>query len=268
MASIKHYANGLGGTTGSDIAVGGDVQVSGKVYYLGNSVAGNSDANTGLERNKPLATFSAANALLAANDTLDILAGHVESIASSITISDAGVRIVGEGTGSSVPRFTCSGAVVMWDVTGECVHMDNLSFAASTAVPTAVIRISANAFDGVNLSFSCGANDTNRAMSFAVAAGNPVCSLRGCTFTAVAAQPAVGFEVLNNTTSLVMEDCTFDGGSFGWSGYAFKGSVAVFGMNVIGLQLLNGSDVLLPTTSNGYIQTVAVTGDSRIDWTA
>jgi hypothetical protein len=268
MASIKHYANGLGGTTGSAYTTGADVQVSGKVYYLGNAITGNSDANTGLERNKPFATFAHAISVIAAADTLDILPNHAETLSGSVAIGVANIVIVGEGSGSSVPRFTCSGAVNMFNVTAACVYMENIVFPADTAVPTAALRIAGDDFTGKNLRFECGSNDTNRKVIFATAGATGPFTLDGCTFTAVAAQPAIALELTTSTAQLVLTNCTFDGGSFGWSDYALKASAGTFGIHIVGLQLLNGSDVQFPTSSNGFVQTTAATGDSRIDWTA
>ncbi len=267
MASIKHYANGLGGTTGSVIATGEDVQLSGAVYYVGNAVTGNSDANAGTERTLPFATLAHAVSVYVANDTIVVLAGHSEAISSTVTMNRAATRVVGEGSGSTVPRFTCAVAGIMIDITAACVYMDNFAFPASTAASTGRVRISADAVTLNNLSFECGASDTNRALSFAVVAGG-TCKISNTTFTSVASQPAAGFEVLNAITAIQMENVTFDGGSFGWSSYAFKGTAAVFGMTATGINLLNGSHVLLPTTSNGFLQVEESTGDSRIDWTA
>lgn len=270
MASIKHYANGLGGTTGSRVATGTDVQLSGNVYYVGNAVAGASDANAGTERTKPKATIAGAVAVYAANDTIVVLSGHAESITSTVTFNRAATRIVGEGSGSSAPRFTGAATTVIFDVTADCVSMDNFTFPASTAVVTTRLRVPSGAFSGTNLRFECGANDTNAAMIWNDASGGTgaVLTLNGCTWTAVASQPAIGISFTQSTTALYMTDCTFDGGSFGWSDYAWKSSVATFSMTVTGLSLLNGSHVLLPTGSNGFIQTDQATGDSRIDWTA
>ena len=268
MASIKHYANGLGGTDGSVVATGDDVLCSGAVYYVGNAVAGNSDANAGTERAKPFATIAHGMSVAVAADTIVVLSGHSESITTTVTFNRANMRIVGEGLGSAAPRFTGGAATVIFDITAACVIMDNLVFPASTAAVTTRLRVTADDFRGTSLRFQSGANDTNAAMLWNCAGATGPLMLFNCSWTSVAAQPSIGLSFTQSTTQLVMQNCIFDGGSFGWSDYAMKSSTSLFGLDITGHSILNGSHTLLPTGTNGFLQISASTGDSRIDWTA
>ena len=91
--------------------------------------------------------------------------------------------------------------------------------------------------------------------------------MRNSRFAAVAATPAVGLEVINAVSDVTLDNVTFDGGSFRWSDYAFKGSAAVTRLRATRVYLLSGSHVLLPTGTTGTLSVAAATGDSRTDWT-
>lgn len=265
MASIRSYKNGAGGSSGADLAVLEPTLQSGNYFYVGNAVAGASDANAGTERAKPLLTTAQALANAVANDTVVWLANHNEVISTTVVLSKGGMRWVGEGTGSSVPRLTCGGTIAMLDLTAPGQLIDNVYFPASTAVPTARIRVGSTAIRLNALQFDCGVSDTTRALSYITGAGT--LRLTSSRFVSVAATPAVGLEVINAIADLTMDNVTFEGGSFQWSDYAFKGSAAIARLEVTRLYQLNGSHVLLPTGTTGTVIPVGVTGDSRIDWT-
>jgi len=262
--AIKSYVNGAGGSTGADLAILDNTYQSGNYYYVGNAVTGASDSNAGTERTKPLLTLSQAHTNASAGDTIVLLASHAETISSAITLNKAGLSIVGEGSGSSLPRLTCGGAVAMLDVTAAGVLVDNVRFPASTAAPTARIRIAAAGSILQNLVFDCGASDTTRSVSYITGASDA--RLTGSTFTATAATPAVAVEVINALAGLTMDEVTFDGGSFPWSDYAFKGTAAVTRLRATNIYQRIGSHILLPTGSTGVVQISDATGDSRLDW--
>lgn len=265
MASIRSYKNGAGGASGADLAVLSPILSSGVFWYVGNATPGNSDSNAGTERAKPLASSAQANTNAAAGDTIVYLQNHNEVISSSVVLAHTGLSLVGEGTGLSVPRFTCGGTIAMFDVTGAGVLFDNLYFPPSTAVPTARIRTAAADTDMNALQFDCGTNDTNRALSLITGAGTV--RLRNSRFTSVATTPAVGLEVVNAASDLYMDNVIFDGGSFGWSDYAFKGSAAITRLRAKRIFLLNGSNVLLPTGTTGTLNVAGASGDSVVAWT-
>lgn len=265
MASIRSYKNGAGGSSGADLAVLSPQLTSGVFWYVGNATAGASDSNAGTERAKPLLTSAQANTNASAGDTIVYLQNHNEVIASAVVLAHTGLALVGEGTGAAVPRFTCNSAIAMFDVTGAGVLFDNLYFPASTAAPVARIRTAATGTDMNALQFDCGANDTVRALSVITGAGNV--RLRNSRFTSVASTPAVGLEVVNATSDIYLDNITFDGGSFGWTDYALKGSAAVTRLRAKRLLLLNGSNVLLPTGTTGQVNVIGASGDSQVAWT-
>ena len=263
--AITSYVNGAGGTTGADLAVLERVNASGLIYFIGNAVAGAADANSGLDRGKPLLTSAGAYAKIAAGDTLVYLASHNETIAASVTLGKAGISLVGEGSGDTVPRLTCGGTVAMFDITAAGVLLDNLLFPASSAVPTARVRVGAAGAIMNALQFQCGANDTARALSFVTGASDAF--LYNSTFTSVAATAATGIEVVNAFAGLTMDRVTFDGGSFEWTSYAFLGTAAVTRLRATRMFQFAGSDVQLSTGTTGLWQTEGSTGNSRLNWT-
>lgn len=261
---IRSYKNGAGGSTGADLAVMRPTLQSGNYWYVGNQTTGASDSNVGTERIAPLATTAQAVTNASAGDTIVFLAGHLESIGTAVTLSKAGLSLIGEGTGTAVPRFTCTSTIAMFDVTAAGVLLDNLYFKASTAVATARVRVATAGVRMNSLTFECGASDTNRALSLITGAGN--IRLTNARFTAVAATPSVGMEVVNSVSDVTMDNVVFDGGSFRWSGYALTGTAAITRLQATRLYLLSGSHVLLPTGTTGTVSIAAATGDSRCDW--
>lgn len=263
--AITSYVNGAGGTTGADLAIIERLNASGLIYFVGNAVTGASDANSGLDRGKPLLTTPQAYTNASAGDVVVYLEDHVETIGVAVTLAKAGLSLVGEGSGDSVPRLTCSGAVAMFDITAAGVLLDNILFPASTAAATARVRVGAAGAILNALQFECGASDTNRALSFVTGASDA--RLTSSTFTSVAATPAVGIEIVNALAGLTMDQITFDGGAFEWSASAFKGTAAVTRLRATNMFLFAGSDVTLATGTTGIWQTEGSTGNSRLTWT-
>lgn len=263
--AITYYPNGAGGTTGADLAVLKRITKSGLTYYVGNATTGASAGNSGLERGKPLLTTAQAYAAISAGDTVVYLQNHVETISVAVTLAKAGISLVGEGSGATVPRLTCGAAIAMFDITAAGVLLDNLYFPASTVAPTARVRVGGADARLNALQFDCGASDTNRALSFVTGASSA--TLTSSRFTSTAATPAVGIELINAIAGLTMDAVTFDGGSFEWSDAAFKGTAAVTRLRATRMYQLAGSDAILATGSTGDWQTEVSTGNSRLNWT-
>lgn len=264
---IIFYPNGAGGTTGADLATLKRVHSSGYRYHIGNADAGASDSNTGLDRAKPWLTTANAYANISAGDTLIYHAGHSETFAADVTLAKAGISLVGEGSGATVPRLTANGVTVgIFDITAAGVLLDNLYFPASIAPGTSGrLRVGAADTRLNALQFECGAADTVEAMSYVTGASS--CTLTNSRFTAVAAGADSGIEVANALAGLTMDRVTFDAGSFEWTRNAFQGSAAITRMRATRMYLLSGSDVILVTGTTGTWQTEVSTGNSHVDWT-
>ena len=239
--------------------------MSGLTYYIGNAVSGASDSNTGLERGKPLLTTAQAYANASAGDKIVYLASHAENIGTAVTIAKAGLKLVGEGSGATLPRLTCTNTIAMLDITAAGVIVDSIYFPASTAAPTARIRIASADVRLQNLSFDCGASDTTRAVSYITGASSA--TMKSCRFTATAATPASAIEIINALAGLTIDNLILDAGSFEWSAASFLGTAAVTRLTATRVYQLAGSDVSFATGTTGEWQVSSSTGNSRLTWT-
>lgn len=222
--------------------------LSGSVIFL-DTISG-SNANSGTTPELPVQTLAQAITSSAANGLIVIGEGSSETLAGSQAVSLAGLSIIGCGTGSSRPRYTCSGAVVFLNVSGIGVYIENLYFPASTAAPTARIDLTSASCQVKDCYFECGANDTNRTIR--IPAGGTNARIDGCSFVVTASRPAIGLEISGATTDCWIADCTFDGGSYGWTDFAFKVSGAALRTTIVNTSMLRRSDFAVTTTGTSY----------------
>lgn len=272
MASIKYYPNGAGGTVGADLAIAKPLYTSGVIWYVCNASAAASNANVGTDRDLPLLTLQQAVTNAGPGDIIDLLARHREVIATTVTLSDEGVSIVGEGVGSVVPKLISNvpaGSGPMIAVEDKGIFFDNIYFPASLQTARERIFIGGSP-TGVatlkNLSFECSAFDSNRTVWFD-SVGPSV--ITGCTFTATGVDAGPGVQ-LTAESGFTMDSCVFDAGSFNWGtdGAFLQSSSPSTSMRITNISLLNGSNMYL--TATGAVGVIGVTdqsGDSVIDWT-
>lgn len=269
MASPYVYEHS-GGTLGARLATRRRIYSSGRRWYV-SSVNGVDAAGTrGLERQRPLATIAQAHTNLSAGDSIVCLEGHLETLTSAQTFDKAGVRVYGEGAGSSLPRFTCNGAIAMFDVTAAGVWFEAIYFPQSSTAPTCRVRIATAGCQVVSCTFECGANDTASALKFVTGAGQ--CRVASSTFkstgTALGSEPAIGIEVANAMSDLELNTVIFDGGTVGWSDFAFKGTAAVTRLIGIDCDFINNSDFYLATGSIYEFHPRNTGGSARMEFTA
>lgn len=260
MASPNIYAGGLL-RTGTVFASGPTtLQRGGPVYRMGtiqwlSSTTGD-DANSGVLPELPVATLAVAVANSGANGAIIIGAGHTESLADSgggigQTLNLANLSIFGCGTGSTRPRFTSTAAIDMFAVTAAGVWIEGLYFPASTgAAPTDRIGLAAADCTIKDCYFECGALDTNRALRVHTGANHT--TVDGCSFVTTASRPASGLAVTAAVTDPTIVDCVFDGGSYGWTGYALVVSAAATRIRVLGGTFSNHSDLGVTVTATSY----------------
>lgn len=253
MASPNPYPSGLNlaGTVFANgpatLQLDGSTWLSGSVQWL-DTINGN-NANAGTLPELPVATFAQAVTNSAANGVIVIGAGSSEDLSASQSIAIPGLSIFGCGTGSSRPRYRCTGAVDMWAVAATGVWIEGIYFPASTAVSTSRVKASNDGLTIKDCYFECGASDANRALSFF---GGNFCKAQGCSFVATASRPATGLEVVNSITDATIEDCTFDGGAYGWTSYALKVSNGATRVRIIEPHLSNRSDIGFTVTGTSY----------------
>lgn len=252
MASPNIYAGGLN-LAGTVFANGpATLQLGGPVYFSGgiqwvDTISG-SNAYAGTLPELPVATIAQAVTNSAANGAIIIGAGSSESLGASQAFALAGLSIFGCGTGSSRPRYTCTGTVNMWNLSANGTWVEGFYFPASTAVATSRVLIGADNQTIRDCYFECGANDTSRALNVA----NNACAVNGCSFVTTALRPAIGLQVTNAVSNTLIEDCVFNGGSYGWSDYALKVSGAATQTTIRGGTFTNRSDIGFSITGTSY----------------
>lgn len=210
-------------TTGDDL-IGTDLITSGAVLWV-DSENGN-DSNSG-SRELPLATLAAAitEATASNGDIIVIESGHSETLTSAITVSKAGLKIFGLGSGSEAPNFLSNAAIDLFDITAANVELNNLYFlAATTATATAQVNVAADSVRIKGCTFLCGAYTQN---VVTVTASGTNCRIESCAFTVTADGPDGGVLVESaSAVGLYLYDCTFDGGTYNWDNAAVYSTVA------------------------------------------
>lgn len=256
------YENGLVSTTsGGDAFIYNDIIITGTVIWV-DSVNGN-NANAGNEET-PLATLAQAitNATANNGDIIVIKSGHTEQVGTTITLSKAGLKIFGLGSGSSAPNFTMIAATDGLNVTGANVEINNLYFPVGiTATNTARINVDAPNVKIKGCAFVCGAKDQDTITLTANALYPRIIS---CSFSVTASGPRYGVSVESASVSqLRLESCAFDGGTYNWSGGAVYSAVAhTFVYDTI--TLTNRAHVIHTTTAKGYISNYIAGDNSQV----
>lgn len=257
MASPNIYSSGLN-LAGTVFANGpATLQLSGATYLSGavqwlDTINGN-NANAGTLPELPVKTLAQAVTNSATNGIIVVGEGSSESIAAGQVISLAGLKLFGCGTGSSRPRYTCTGgATILFEVnTNGGVWIEGFYFPASTAVPTAQVSIATAGCVVKDCYFECGANDTNRSLLLTTTSATQT-RIDGCSFVATASRPAIGLQIASAVADTTIVNCTFDGGSYGWSDYALKITAAALRTRIIGGTYINRSDIGITVTGTSY----------------
>lgn len=212
-------------TTGPTLLTGAPYVASSAIYYV-NSVTG-SDTNAGTRREKPKATvFGAAGAISVCttgeSNLIFCEKVHRETVSSAYTWAKTGITLISDGSGSDAATFTSSVVGVMVNVTATDVRIENCYFAASTAATTSRITIAAAGVELRTCYFESGSNDAADTVLVNAVADATV---KGCTFKVTSAPTGtaqIGLRVTGASTNFLMESCTFDGQSFGWTDSACK----------------------------------------------
>lgn len=243
MASPNQWSSGMGGT-GPATATATPVILSAKAWFV-SSVIGSDATGTG-EPERPYATFDKLlTAAVTDGDVVNLGAGHDEVLPGE-TIVTNGMRIIGWGSGSSLPKFRTAGGVMI-DVTAIGVVFENLYFPASTGASTCRIRCAQAGIQVLNCYFECGASDTGNTVK--LDAGAHHARIEGTSFVSTASRPAIGLGITGACHDVEVVDTVFDGSSFGWTDYAFKAAGAVTRLVRRNISLLNYSDAIVATGS-------------------
>lgn len=205
----------------------GTTLAGGAIWYVDSNggidgaVGSVANPSGGVEPEQPLATLAQAvtnvNTAAAEGALIVIAENHAEDSAAGIPIPTVAVYILGLGAGLTKPRLRLTGAATLLSFVVPA-RVENLQIAPSTAASNALLAITAAA-DGsqvINCDFTFGQNDVIEGLA------NACDSVRiaGCTFTAAGTntvlQPSLAIASAP-TAEFTIEDCTFSGGTYGWS---------------------------------------------------
>lgn len=123
------------------LAAAGVLATPGSVFYV-SSTSGNA-GNDGMAPDRAKATIAQGVALCTASkgDVVCVLPGHAETIsaAGGLTISKAGVSVVGVGEGSLKPTLTYSAAAATTIISAANVMISGIKFACASASAADVV---------------------------------------------------------------------------------------------------------------------------------
>ena len=270
------YPEGLG-LTGHPLLSGKGLFVSGdlaNVQYV-NSVTGTDAANYGGSYKRPVATLKYAVNTNNSVGLIVVAAGHAETVITASILADAGgLIIVGEGSGDTRPAITRNWNGILIDMdSAACTGICNLRFPIS-GTSSAAVRVSAQEAGSFihQCEFKCGANDVGPSIS----ATAPLTSaddllIDSCVFisavTAITTMPTLTVDA-NDNDNLIMINCTFDGGAYGWlNGEAAAPSAQ--SLYIDNLTLIRDSILVVEPQSyavaiDAFIQVQQATGQSGI----
>lgn len=160
-------------------------------HFFVHSGTGGTSSGHGYTPDAPLTTLDAAVALCTANkgDVIHLLPGHNEGLGDAqITLDIAGIKVIGHGEGSLVPRIDFDHANASIDITANGVVLENIRLLPSVTAVLIAIDIAADVTDCVlrkieTLPGEDGAGVDEFAQTIVLKDGNDRTLIEDCTFT-------------------------------------------------------------------------------------
>lgn len=260
--------NGVGETLGDILVTTGPFLATGTVYYV-NSVIGDV-TYTGLNTERPLPALTNAQTVASDGDIIVLLDGHTETLTVALSLTKK-LTIVASGSSNGIPTvsFGMNADATLFTVTSAAtgIQFRNIKFRTNLVSSTAQ-RIDLSAANAVfyGCYFEMGSNDQGPGILLA----NALASVRVentsfvSTATAISPAPVAGLRTAGTTTDLTIKGCVFDGGSQGFSAYAYDELGAATRRHGEEISLLRGADANLHASSvQSYWKLNSVTGDAR-----
>jgi hypothetical protein len=163
---------------------------TGNIWFV-DSVNGN-NSNNGQRASKAFATLARALSFAVAKDTIILLEAHSETLTAATTLSQAGLRLIGQGVGIRRPSFTANFAGDTFNITGASVLIENILFNEATSVSGGAINVGAVDCFIRNCQFDLGANDLE---AITIPAAGDNCIIEGCFFNVTANGPDAAIEI-------------------------------------------------------------------------
>ena len=258
------YQSGISDvTTGDALLTSGDVYVRSNQLYTIDSVNGSDSTGDG-STELPYASLSHAITTNGnAEDVYLLKSGHTETLSSAITLSsNAHMTIIGEGdpAGTGV-EIQCEVSTSI-SVGSAGTEFRNIKFTNSTALTSGQEPIQVNSVDGVsfvNCRFESGDTLKDTASGFVVVdATADWTRFVDCTFistaTTTANRPQAAL-VTSGAEGLLLSNVTFNGGTKGYSSWAFDASAAAESyLRGDLITLSGGADIHVHADSDGYLR--------------
>lgn len=271
MAS-KLLPNGAGFDTGDIVATASPILIGGNLWYVDAST-GTDSAGYGLSQESPAATLGYMIGIATAGDTIVLMDGHEETVTSPIALNKS-LIIVGAGLSSGRPTAKLklnSGTNThsLIDITANQVWMRNIWFESpdQSSVSNQIEATSQTGLHFVDCYVECGVYVTN---AYFVLTSCVDVDFSGTTFVAtgtdIATRPNYGVSVATSLAGLNLSGTVFDGGSYGFYGFAFTASAAITMIFAPNVSFLRGADLNLISTSTGFLHLGTSTGGVRAGW--
>lgn len=185
---------------------------SGKIYYVDSTSGSNN--NTGLDPAGAKATIAGAVSAATANngDVILVMPGYSETVTAAITLSKAGVRVIGLGDGLLRPSITGNGTIDAVNITGANVQFENFQFPApGTDDQTADINVAAAGVVIRNTYHIGSTTSKNKTDIITVASGGDDLTIEGIRVynTVVDCVSAISLEAA--VARPVIRDCVIQG---------------------------------------------------------
>ena len=164
---------------------------TGTTFFV-DSVNGD-NSRSGARPTSAFATLVYALTQMVAGDTVVLLELHAETIATTnVTLSLAGIRVIGQGIGSRMASITGNVADDTFDVTGVGIVIENIRFNEATSVTGGAINVGAADCIIRGCQFDQGTNDFE-AITLEAAGDN--CIIENNKFNVTADGPNAGIEI-------------------------------------------------------------------------
>lgn len=263
---MPHHPAGLGESLGDILATTSNLYTGTNVYFVHHT---GSDSNAGTSREAPKATVGSAVTAGGAGSIIVCMDGHTETLTAAVVLA-AGMVIVGGGQSSSKPtvKFTNNqAAAAAFTMSGTGCELRNiwleeeLQANSSTRITmSGLFCLLKNCY--IESNGNSDAYDVTISAAYVRIVGNTFIS----TASAASARP-VGALTGTGVTYFQVEDNVFDGGSYGYSDYAYKLVTSVIGHKGTGNSFLRGADMTKPAigTDDGYFAVPTTSGAAQIE---
>lgn len=183
----------------------------GTVYFVNSSTG--SDNSDGKAPNTAFATLANAISKAVAGDTIVLAPGFAVTVTAAITLSLAGLSLIGIGSGALKPTITVNFAGDGINITGANVVVANVAFAApETDEATSMINVGAAGCSLLNISGIGSKTSKNFVDCITIAAGADDLVINGLKIfnTTVAVNSFISIEAAVNRLELLNVYCFGD----------------------------------------------------------